>query len=127
MKVTSGICMNKEEENMECPCSCHPSGSTCSICEGTGCKMRGGMGGGINPIEIGVMMWHKAFMKANLELMSEKLKKRMEAKWGSISDKAADALIEKMEKQWMAMFQQTGADQEFREKLAKIYSEGQKK
>ena len=46
---------------------------------------------------------------------------------GCGNDKAADALIEKMEKQWMAMFQQTGAEQEFREKLAKIYSEGQKK
>ena len=116
------------EENMECPCLCHPSGGTCSTCASTGCKMKGGMGGGsINPIEIGVMMWHKAFLKANMELMSEKLKKRMEARWGSATDKAADALIEKMEKQWMAMFEQTGADQEFREKLAKIYSEGQKK
>jgi len=51
----------------------------------------------------------------------------MEARWGAATDKVADALIEKMEKQWMAMFQQTGAEQEFREKLAKIYSEGQKK
>ena len=118
---------NHHEENMECPCPCHLSGSTCSVCASTGCKMKGGMGGGINPIEIGVMMWQKAFFKANMELMAEKLKKRMEARWGAATDKAADALIEKMEKQWMAMFLQTGAEQEFREKLAKIYSEGQKK
>ena len=47
--------------------------------------MKGGMemGGGINPIEIGVMMWQKTFFKANMELMVEKLKKRMEAKWGA--------------------------------------------
>ena len=115
------------EESMECPCPCHPSGGTCSTCASTGCKMKSGMGGVINPIEIGAMMWQKAFFKANMELMSEKLKKRMEAKWGPATDKAADALIEKMEKQWMAMFQQTGAEQEFREKLAKIYTEGQKK
>ena len=115
------------EESMECPCPCHASGGTCLTCASTGCKMKGGMGGAINPIEIGAMMWQKAFFKANTELMSEKLKKRMEAKWGPATDKAADALIEKMEKQWMAMFQQTGAEQEFREKLAKIYSEGQKK
>ena len=92
--------------------------------------MKGGMGGGhvgmMDPLEIGVMMWQKAFFKANMELMSEKLKKRMEERWGSVSDKVADALIEKMEKQWIAMFQQTGAEKEFREKLAKIYSEGQK-
>ncbi len=73
------------------------------------------------------MMWQKAFFKANMELMAEKLKKRMEAKWGQATDKAADALIEKMERQWIAMFQQTGAEQEFREKLAMIYTEGQKK
>ena len=61
-----------------------------------------------------------------MELMSEKLKKKMEARWGQATDKAADALVEKMEKQWMAMFQKTGAEKEFREKLAKIYTEGQK-
>jgi len=115
------------EENIECPCPCHASGGTCSTCVGTGCKMKGGMGGAMNPVEIGVMMWQKAFFKANTELMAEKLKKRMEARWSAATDKVADALIEKMEKQWMAMFQQTGAEQEFREKLAKIYSEGQKK
>ena len=67
------------EEKMECPCPCHPSGSTCSTCAGTGCKMKGGMGEMIDQIEIGTMMWHKAFFKANMELMAEKLKKRMEA------------------------------------------------
>ena len=115
------------EENMDCPCPCHASGGTCSTCVDAGCKMRGGMEGAINPIDIGVMMWQKAFFKANMELMAEKLKKRMEERWGKATDKAADALIEKMEKQWMAMFEKTGAEQEFREKLAKIYSEGQKK
>ena len=115
------------EESMECPCPCHPSGGTCSTCASTGCKMKGGMDGMMDPLEIGVMMWHKAFLKANIELMAEKLKKRMEARWGAATDKAADALIEKMEKQWMAMFEKTGAEQEFREKLAKIYTEGQKK
>ena len=89
--------------------------------------MKGVGGGMMDPLEIGVMMWHKAFLKANIELMAEKLKKRMEARWGAATDKAADALIEKMEKQWMAMFEKTGAEQEFREKLAKIYTEGQKK
>jgi hypothetical protein len=40
----------------------------------------------------------KGFFKANMELMSEKLKKRMEERWSQATDKAADALIEKMEK-----------------------------
>ena len=45
---------------------------------------------------------------------------------GCCTDKSADALIEKMEKQWMAMFQQTGAEQEFREKLRKDLWRGTK-
>src|SRR5215831_7750113 len=116
------------EESVECPCPCHASGSTCSVCAITEGRMKCGSGGGMmDPLETGVMKWHKAFLKANIELMAEKLKKRMEERWGKATDKAADALVEKMEKQWMAMFEKTGAEQEFREKLAKIYSEGQKK
>ena len=61
-----------------------------------------------------------------MELMSEKLKKRMEERWDKATDKAADALIEKMEKQWMAMFEKTGAEKGFRGKLAMIYTEGHK-
>jgi hypothetical protein len=114
---------NDHEEKMECPCPCHVSGSTCSTCASTEGKMKGGM---TDPIGIGAMMWQKAFFKANMELMAEKLKKKMESRWGPATDKAADALIEKMEKQWQAMFQQTGAEEEFRKKLAKIYTEGQK-
>ena len=37
---------NHHEENMECPCPCHASGSTCSVCSSTGCKMKGGIGAG---------------------------------------------------------------------------------
>ena len=72
---------NHHEENIECPCPCHASGGSCSTCVSTGCKMKAGMGGAMNPVEIGVMMWQKAFFKANMELMAEKLKKRMEARW----------------------------------------------
>lgn len=115
------------EEKMECPCLCHASGTMCSVCASTHGKMKGVGGGMMDPLEIGVMMWHKAFLKANMELMAEKLKKKMEARWGPPTEKAADALIEKMEKQWTAMIQQTGAEQEFREKLARIYTEGEKK
>ena len=67
---------------MECPCPCHASGSTCSVCASTEGRMKGVGGGMMDPLEIGVMMWHKAFLKANIELMAEKLKKRMEARWG---------------------------------------------
>ena len=65
------------------------------------------------------------FIQVNIELIAEKSKKEMKSRFTPATDKAADALIKKMEKQWMAMFQQTRAQEEFHNKLAKIYQEGQ--
>ena len=48
----------------------------------------------------------------------------MDSRWSPATDKAADVLLDKMEKQWMAMFQQTGVEGEFREKLAKYAGTG---
>lgn len=31
------------EEKAECPCPCHASGSTCSVCASTEGRMKGGM------------------------------------------------------------------------------------
>lgn len=80
-----------------------------------------------DPVEMGALIWQKAFFKAHLELMEEKLKKKIDAAWGPMTDKAADAMIERMGSQWQAMVQQATAEQIFREKLTKLYSEGDKK
>ena len=77
--------------------------------------------------EMAGTIWQKAFFKAHLEFMAEKLKKKIEAAWGPTSDKAADAMIERMGSQWSAMIQQAKAEQTFREKLTKLYSEAEKK
>jgi hypothetical protein len=83
--------------------------------------------GSSDPVEMGVMIWQKAFFKAHLEFMAEKLKKKIDAAWGPMIDKAADAMIERMGGQWQAMVQQAIAEQTFREKLTKLYSEAEKK
>ena len=110
---------------MECPCPCHESGSTCSMCA----SMEGGIvgKGSSNPVEMASLIWQKAFFKAHVELMAEKLKKKIDAAWGPVTDKAADAMIERMGDQWHAIIQQAAAEQTFREKLAKLYSEVEKK
>jgi len=87
--------------------------------------MHGGKGAA-DPVEMGMTMWKQAFFNAMMETHAEKLKKRIEAAWGPMMDKVADAVVEAMGKQWQAMLQQAGADQELREKLARIWSEGQK-
>ena len=80
------------EEKAECPCPCHASGSTCPVCASTEGRMKGGM---TAPTEIGVIMWQKAFFKANMELVGRKIEKRMEIRWGPVTDKRADDSIEK--------------------------------
>jgi hypothetical protein len=82
---------------------------------------------GIDPIKMAMIMWHKAFFKAYMEFMTEKLKERMEATMGPTADKVADAIFEAMSKQWQVKMQQAEAETELREKLARIFSEGQKK
>jgi hypothetical protein len=83
--------------------------------------------GASDPVEMGAVIWQKAFFKAHLEFMAEKLKKKIEAAWGPMADKAADAMIERMGTQWQAMVQQALAEQTFRDKLSKLYSEVEKK
>ena len=104
----------------DCQCPCHTCGApTCSGCA----NMHGGKA---CPIEMTTMMWKKAFFTAHMEVEVEKLKERIEANWGPLMDKVADAVIEAMGKQWQAMLQDAGADKELNEKVAKIFSEGRK-
>jgi hypothetical protein len=84
--------------------------------------MHGGKGAA-DPVEMGIVMWKKAFAEAMIETQKEKLKKRIEAAWGPMMDKVADAVIESMGKTWQSMLVQAAADQELREKIAKIWSE----
>jgi hypothetical protein len=81
----------------------------------------------VDPVEMGIVMWKKAFMEAMTQLQAEKLKKRIEAAWGPTMDKVADAALEAMGKQWQSMLQLSGAEQELREKIARIWSEAPKK
>lgn len=115
----------QHEETIECPCPCHASGGVCSMCASIEGRFAGK--GPSDPVEMGALIWQKAFFKAHLELMEEKLKKKIDAAWGPMTDKAADAMIERMGSQWQAMVQQATAEQIFREKLTKLYSEGDKK
>jgi len=77
----------------------------------------------MDPIEISMKMWHKAFFQAMHEVHVEKLKKRIESAWGPSMDKAADAAIESFGKVWQSMQLQSEAKNEFASKLQKIYSE----
>ncbi len=108
-----------------CRCPCHTTGAkSCGMCA----PMHGVMHGvtAADPAEMMVIMWRKAFFKAQMELMTEKRKETLEAAMGPMADKVADAVFEAMGKTWQSMLLQTEAEAELREKLAKILSEGKK-
>ena len=113
-----------------CGCPCHPGAASCPGCEPMhGYSHRqsrmGGGGESMNPAQMLIPLWYKAFFSAQSELMIEKIKKRIETAYGPTMDKLADAFMESMGKQWQAMVQKTSANQEFQEKLTKILGEAQ--
>jgi len=115
-----------------CECFCHPGARSCPGCEPLHgsykiSRMGGGGEGSMNPAQILIPLWYRAFFSAQSELMTEKLKKRIDSAYGSTMDKLADAFMESMGKQWQAMVQKTSANQEFQEKLMKILGEAQQK
>jgi hypothetical protein len=114
----------QHEETMKCPFPCHESGDKCSMCASIEGRISGT--GSTNPLDMAAAVWQEAFYKARLEAMTEKLKKKIDAAWGEFDDKVAQAMMERMESQWQAMFQQTVTEQLFHEKLTKLYKEAKK-
>ena len=72
------------------------------------------------------MMFQKAFFKALFEVKVEKLKKKIEEKWGSNLDLAAEAVIEASGKEWEALGATAQAKQELHSKLAAILTQKKK-
>lgn len=113
--------------NESCECSCHPVATSCPGCEPLHGSYKigrmGGVEGSMNPAQMLIPLWYKAFFTAQSELMTEKISKRIETAYGPIMDKLAEVFMESMGKQWQAMVQKTSANQEFQEKLTKILGE----
>jgi hypothetical protein len=77
----------------------------------------------MDPTQMLIPLWYKAFFTAQSELMAEKIKKKIETAYGPTMDKLAEAFMDSMGKQWQAMVQKASANQEFQEKLTKILGE----
>ena len=108
MECTDESC--KMEGHATCACGSNKPYEECCGCE-------------MDPIEISMRMWHKAFFQAMHEVHVEKLKKRIESAWGPTIDKSADAAIESFGKMWQSMQLQSEGKKEFASKLQKIFSE----
>ena len=79
-----------------------------------------------DPLEMSVRMWQKAFFAALMEVHKDALKKKMEADWGPMTEKSAQAVIDSMTKLWMGVGQTAAAEMELRQKLGQIMNEGAK-
>ncbi len=81
----------------------------------------------MNILDFASSMWHKAAFDALAELKKEKVKQRLEKTFGGTLDKGADAITEEMAKKFHSMIASQQTEQEFRNKLASIFSEISKK
>jgi len=102
------------EEDATCSCT---SEMECSDC---GC-------GTVDPVRQSMELLHKAFHDALYQTQVERLKKRIDASFGPILDKKADAMIETAAKVWQSIVVQSEAKKELESKLQKILSETSKR
>jgi hypothetical protein len=116
---------------MENKCECE-IGEDC----GSGCPTSGGRHHGCghgsigmqvsDPVTMSQTMFQKAFFKALFDVKVEKLKKKIEEKWGSNLDQAAEAVVEALGKEWEALGSTAQAKQELYNKLANILTQKRK-
>ncbi|HET8793203.1 MAG TPA: hypothetical protein VFM31_05385 [Nitrososphaeraceae archaeon] len=81
---------------------------------------------GGDPIAEAKSLLEKSFFIALKEVHVEKLKKRIEAEWGSTIDKAVDLTIKTAAKQWQGSLSQASASKEFYSELEKIFNSTKK-
>ena len=79
-----------------------------------------------DPIAGAKSLLEKSFFTALKEVHVEKLKKRIEAEWGSTIDKAVDLTIKTAAKQWQESLSKASANKEFYNELEKIFYSAKK-
>ena len=105
-------------------CETQASGGGCEAPGGNRCPCGTACGG--DPIECGMGMWTGAFFQAMKDAQVDLLKAKIQKAWGAKMDKAADAILEAMGTQWQTMLAQAQAKADVRERLRRIWQEGQK-
>jgi hypothetical protein len=114
----------------KCECECESEGCECGCPTSAGGHHGYGQGRSgfqaLDPVTIAQTMFQKAFFKALFEVKVEKLKKKIEEKWGSNLDQAADAVIHAYGKEWEALGSTAHAKQELHNKLASILTQKKK-
>ncbi len=109
------------EVGEDCGCGCPTSGGGRYSCGHGGMVTQAS-----DPVTMSQTMFQKAFFKALFEIKVEKLKRKIEEKWGSNLDQAAEAVIEALGKEWEAIGSSAQAKQELHNKLANILAQKKK-
>ncbi len=101
----------------DCGCQSEESCNTCSDSSSGSCGSSDMM----------MAMWHKAAMQAMIELKKDAIKTKLQAKFGDVIDKGADAVVEAIGTKMQASIQQEQAMGNLKSKLTSILSEALKK
>lgn len=109
------------ETGEDCGCGCPTSAGRHHSCGQGSTGMQAS-----DPVTMSQTMFQKAFFKALFDLKVEKLKKKIEEKWGSNLDQAAEAVVEASGKEWEALGSTAQAKQELYSKLANILTQKKK-
>ena len=93
------------------------AGESCSACH-TAC--------GGDPIACACAMWTASFFQAMKQAQVDALKAKIQKAWGAKMDKAADIILEAMGAKWRSMVAEASAKVDVRERLTRLWQEGQK-
>jgi hypothetical protein len=81
---------------------------------------------GGDPIACACAMWTAAFFQAMKQAQVDVLKTKIQKAWGAKMDKAADIILEAMGVKWQSMVAEAKARVDVRERLMRLWQEGQK-
>ena len=112
------------EGGSRCSCGSMPSHEHCS-CGRMSSHGYGGYGEGHHPHSV-TRMYKHAYMDALYQAQVERIRKRIDAKFGPTLDKMADAVVESFGKMWQSKMAKIEARHELDAKLERILSETSK-
>ncbi len=91
--------MEQEQKCSETEC-CNNQSCCQTVCTESSCQSNGCGGDSCCPVECAIEMWENAFDEAMHAIMVQKIKERLETKFGPMFDREADAVVQAKSAEW---------------------------
>jgi hypothetical protein len=115
----------RTEGGGRCGCGSMPSHENCSYSQMSSHGQCGCIDGSHHSHSV-TRMYKRAYMDALYQAQVERIRKRIDAKFGATLDKMADAVVESFGKMWQSKMAKMEARQDLETKLRRILSETSK-